>query len=282
MSQPPTTGTSPSTIPDPSVLRRRLQATWASGDFARIGSRLQLVGERLCESVDLRAGQRVLDVAAGNGNAALAAARCGCDVVAADFVPELLHAARRRAEADGLPLATEVAAAEELPFATGTFDSVLSTFGVMFASDHASAARELARVCRPGGRIGLASWTPAGFLGDLFRLIASHVPPPAGLRSPMVWGTEDGLRELLGAAAGSFALRRRHFTFRYRSAEHFLDEFRTWYGPTLKAFAALPPEGQESLAEAILALLRRSNRATDGSLAVPAEYLEAVVERAAA
>ncbi len=251
------------------------QAVWSAGDYARIGSRLQLVGERLCEAVDLHAGERVLDVAAGNGNASLAAARCDAEVTATDFVPELLAGALRRAEADGLAIRTEVANAEQLPFANGAFDVVLSTFGVMFAADQASAASELLRVCRRGGRVGLANWTPHGFIGDLFRTLRRHVPAPAGAASPLLWGDERSVRELLGDRA-TVRTRHRFFTFRYRSAQHLLDEFRTWYGPTVKAFATLSTEAGRELAGEIIALCGARNCADDGTLAVASEYLEVV------
>jgi ubiquinone/menaquinone biosynthesis C-methylase UbiE len=263
--------------PDYTAIKARQQATWASGDFARIGSTLQLVGETLCEAVDLHAGQRVLDVAAGNGNAALAAARCGCDVVASDYVPALLAGAVRRAEADGLPLRVETADAERLPFADGSFDAVLSTFGVMFAPDQESAASELLRVCRAGGKIGLASWTSEGFLGELFRVIGRFVPPPAGLRSPMAWGSEARMRELFGAKAEAIRCERKQFAFRYRSAAHFVEVFRTYYGPTLKAFAAVAEDKRPELAADMVALAERYNRAGDGTLVAPAEYLEVVI-----
>jgi SAM-dependent methyltransferase len=254
------------------------QATWAAGDYARIGVRLNLVGERLCEAVDLHAGERVLDVAAGNGNAALAAARCDCDVLATDFVPALLERAAARARVDGLPMRTQEANAEQLPFDDASFDAVLSTFGVMFAADQAAAARELVRVCRPGGRIGLACWTPQSFVADLFRTVRRHLPAPAGAASPTVWGDEGGVRKLLGS--GVEVRTAHHFhTFRYRSSQAFLDEFRTWYGPTLKAFAALPAAGAEQLARDIIDLCNEQNRATDATLVVPAEYLEIVAVR---
>ena len=254
------------------------RATWSLGNYSHLGTRLQPVGETLCEAIDVHAGERVLDVAAGNGNASLAAARCGADVTAADFVAELLADARRRAEADGLSLRTELADAHALPFATASFDVVLSTFGVMFAADQPRAARELLRVCRPGGRIGLANWTPQGFVGDLFRAIRRHLPAPAGTRSPLLWGDERSLRELLGEHA-TVRTRHRFFTFRFRSAQHLLEEFRTWYGPTVKAFAELPPEASRELAGEIVALCGARNSADDGSLTVASEYLEVVAVR---
>jgi SAM-dependent methyltransferase len=219
----------------------------------------------------------VLDVAAGNGNVALAAARCGCEVVATDIVPALLERAQLRAKADGLPLRTQEANAEQLPFRGGEFDAVVSTFGVMFAGDQAAAAAELVRVCRPGGRIGLCNWTPRSFIADLFLTIRRHLPAPPGASSPMVWGDERGVRNLLGKGA-EVRTAHRFFQVRFRSPQHFLDEFRTYYGPTLKAFAALPPDGAEKLAGEMLALAAAQNRADD-TLVIPSEYLEVVALR---
>jgi len=267
-----------SAAPDYVAIKSRQQATWASGDFGIIGTTLQIVGESLCEAVDLRAGERVLDVAAGNGNATLASARRFADVTSTDYVPKLLEQGKVRAAAERLAITFEVADAEALPYADASYDVVLSTFGVMFAPDQSRAARELLRVARPGGRIGLASWTPEGFLGDLFRAIASFVPPPAGLASPMRWGTEAALDEWFGGQATEIRSQRRDFVFRYRSAEHLIELFRTFYGPTHKAFAALPPDRQSSLHVALIELLSRSNRARgQGTLVVPGEYLETVI-----
>ena len=263
---------------DLGAVKTRQQAMWASGDFAVIGTTLQIVGEQLCEGVDLRAGERVLDVAAGNGNATLAAARRFTLVTSTDYVPALLERGRRRAEAEGLDVTFEVADAEALPFPGATFDVVLSTFGVMFAPDHAQAASELMRVCRPGGRIGLASWTPEGFIGDLLRTVARHVPPPAGVRSPLLWGTEAHIRELFADAA-AIQHTVRHFTFRYRSPEHFIGVFRAFYGPTHKAFAALDPLGQAALEADLTALLRNADRGGAAGLVVPAEYRETVITK---
>ena len=269
----------PPTSPDFEVIKARQQATWAAGDFGRIGVQLQIVGESLCEAVDLRSTDKVLDVAAGNGNASLAAARRFADVTSTDYVPELLAQGLRRAEADGLPMVTQVADAENLPFADGTFDVVLSTFGVMFAPNHERAAAEMVRVARPGGRIGLANWTPDGFIGELFRVIGRFVPPPAGLKPPAAWGTETRLVELFGPHASDIRTERKHYVFRYRSAAHWVDVFRRYYGPVHKAFAALGAADQQALEGALLGLLERYNRDGD-SLIVPGEYLEAVIWRA--
>lgn len=265
--------------PDYAAIKARQQAMWASGDFAVIGTTLQIVGEELCEAVDLRAGQTVLDVAAGNGNASLAAARRFAAVTSTDYVPALLERGRARAVAERLPIAFQEADAEALPFADASFDVVLSTFGVMFAPDQARAAGELARVCRPGGAIGLASWTPEGFIGALLKTVGGYVPPAAGLKSPALWGTEAHLKTLFGASAASIAATRRDFMFRYRSAQHFIDVFRMYYGPTHKAFLALDPPGQAALERDIAALLARFDRGGDGGLVVPAEYLETVIVR---
>ncbi len=269
----------PALQPDSSTsIKARQQATWASGDFAVIGTTLQIVGELLCERVDLRAGERVLDVAAGNGNATLAAARRFATVTSTDYVPALLDRGRRRAEAEGLDVIFEVADAEALPYREASFDVVVSTFGVMFAPDHNLAASELMRVCRPGGRIGLASWTPTGFLGQLFRVVASHVPPIPGVRSPLLWGTDAHIKNLfMGAATIEHTVR--YFAFRYRSPEHFVDVFRTYYGPVHKAFLALDAERQAALEADLIALLRQSDRGGAPGLVVPAEYLETVITR---
>jgi SAM-dependent methyltransferase len=265
--------------PDLPAVKARQQAAWSAGDYAVVGTTLQIVGESLCEAVDLQAGQRVLDVAAGNGNASLAAARRWCSVVSSDYVPALLARGRERAAAERLEIEFREADAEALPFADGSFDAVLSTFGVMFTANQESAAAELARVCRPGGRIGLANWTPDGFIGELFRTIGRHVPPPAGLRSPALWGTRQRIEELFGTAAASIRTEARIFNFRYRSAEHWLEVFRGYYGPLLKAFGALDASAQSALRDDLLALVGRFNRAGEGTMVVPSEYLEIVIDR---
>ncbi|MEY2424236.1 MAG: hypothetical protein QOI95_4303 [Acidimicrobiaceae bacterium] len=265
-------------LEDIEAIKQRQQATWASGDYAVIGTTLQIVGESLCEAVDVIAGSRVLDVAAGNGNASLAAARRGADVTATDYVETLLERASIRAEAGGLRLSTRVADAEALPFDDGTFDCVLSTFGVMFTPNPARAAAELVRVCRPGGCIGLANWTPEGFVGQMFKIVGQHVPPPAGVPSPLAWGTEDRLDQLFGADA-KVDVERRHFVFRFRSAEDYFETFKAYYGPLVKAWAALDADGQASLREQLVALAVGANRNASGSLAIASEYLEVVVTR---
>ncbi len=262
--------------PDLATIKQRQQVTWASGDFAVIGTTLQIVGENLAEAADIRAGEQVLDVAAGNGNATLAAARRFARVTSTDYVPHLLEKGAARVQAEGLEVEFKVADAEELPFAAGSFDAALSTFGVMFAPDAPRAASELRRVVRIGGRVGLANWTASGFLGDLFKVVAAHVPPPPGLASPMQWGEEDRLKELFGARA-SVRVARRDFMFRYESAAHWVEIFRNYYGPTHKAFAALDTAAQQRLHADLIALLERKNIGGARSLLVPAEYLEAVV-----
>ena len=261
------------------AIKARQQAMWASGDFSVIGTTLQIVGELLAEATDVRGTHRVLDVAAGNGNATLAAARRFATVTSTDYVPALLERGRRRADAEGLSNVTfEVADAEALPYADASFDVVLSTFGVMFAPDHQRAAAELMRVCRPGGRIGLASWTPAGFLGQLLRLIAKHVPPTPGLQSPLLWGTEAHVRELF-VGAERIEYTTRTFAFRYRSPEHFVEVFRDFYGPTHAAFLALDASGQTALETDLIALLRSRDVGGGDGLVVPAEYLETLVTK---
>jgi SAM-dependent methyltransferase len=262
---------------DLKAIKQRQQATWASGDFSVVGITLQIVGESLAEAVDVRASERVLDVAAGNGNATLAAARRFADVTSTDYVPALLERGRDRARADGLKIDFQVADVEDLPFADGSFDVVLSTYGAMFAPDHARTAREMLRVTRGGGRIGLANWTPGGFIGQLFKVIGAYVPPPAGLRSPALWGTEPHLVELFGPQAADIRCSRKNFNFRYRSPAHWLQVFRDYYGPTHKAFAALDADGQRRLAADITALLERLNVGGQPSLVVPGEYLEVVI-----
>ena len=267
-------------VPDLLALKTRQQGAWSAGDYSIVGTTLQIVGETLCESLDVHAGQRVLDVAAGNGNAALAAARRGCDVIATDYVLPLLDRARLRATADGLPMQFQMADAEALPFQEEEFDIVVSTFGVMFTADHQRAASELLRVCRPGGKIGLANWTPEGFIGQVFKIIAKYVSPPPGAKSPAVWGTRNAMVDFFHMQATSIKVAERSFVFRYRSPGQWLEVFRTYYGPMLKAFAALSPAGQQGLERDLLALVDSLNRAGDGSMLVPSEYLEVIVTRA--
>ena len=263
--------------PDLGAVKARQRSAWSSGDYCVIGTTLQIVGETLCEAVDLRAGETVLDVAAGNGNASLAAARRGAAVTATDYVPALLDRARERAEAERLGIFFREADAEALPFGADSFDVVLSTFGVMFTPDQDRAAAELVRVGKSGGKIGLASWTPDGFIGQLFKTIGRYAPPPAGTRSPALWGTRARLDELFGRDADSIVATERHFTMRYKSPEHWLEVFRTFYGPVLKTYALIGAAEQEALTRDILAIIARLNRSGDATMVVPSAYLEAVV-----
>lgn len=265
--------------PDYTAVKQRQQATWASGDYAVIGTTLQIVGESLAEAADVRAGEHVLDVAAGNGNASLAAARRFAQVTSVDYVPLLLEKAKHRAAAEGLEIRFQVEDAEALPFADGTFDTALSTFGAMFAPDQHQVARELIRVVRSGGCVAMANWTPEGFIGRLFRVIAGYVPPPAGVSPPSLWGTEPRIVELFGHAATDIRCTRRHFNFRYRSAAHWLDIFTRFYGPVVKVYAALDAAAQSRLTDDIAALLEDLNVGGSDSLVVPSEYLEVVVRK---
>ena len=262
---------------DYDAIKERQQATWAAGDYAMIGTTLQIVGERLCETIDLNAGERVLDVAAGNGNATLAAARRHAQVTSTDYVAALLDHGRARAAAECLPVAFRAADAEALPFVDASFDVALSTFGIMFTPDQETAAREIARVVRPGGRIGLANWTPGGFIGQLLAIIGRHLPPPPSVRSPALWGSEARLAELF--PDDDVKATRQHFTFRYRSPEHWLDTFRTYYGPLNRAFAPLGGSRRDALQSEVITLLLRMNRGGRDTLVVPSEYLEVVVTR---
>jgi ubiquinone/menaquinone biosynthesis C-methylase UbiE len=266
------------TPPDLAAIKQRQQGAWSSGDYAVVGTTLQIVGEELCEALDLRPGSKVLDVAAGNGNVTLAAARRWCEVISTDYVPALLERGRERAAAERLSIEFREADAEALPFADGSFDVVVSTFGVMFTPDQDKAASELLRVCRSGGKIGLANWTPDGFIGQLFKTLGKHLPPPAGVKSPALWGTRGRLDEMFGKA-GSIDAQPRMFVFRYKSPEHWLDVFKTYYGPMYKAFGALDAEKQKALAADLIALVAQFNRATDGTVAVRSEYLEIVVTK---
>jgi SAM-dependent methyltransferase len=274
-----TTASTDSPASDLAAIKHKQQATWASGDFAVIGTTLQIVGETLAEAVDIRAGEAVLDVAAGNGNATLAAARRFAKVTSTDYVPSLLEKGQQRALAEGLNVHFQVADVEALPFANERFDAVLSTYGCMFAPDHARTAAEMLRVTKHGGRIGMANWTPEGFIGRLFKTIGAHLPPPAGLKSPALWGTESHLQTLFGAGAESIHCDKRSFNFRYASAGHWLQVFRDFYGPTHKAFAALPGAPGQALERDILALLAEFNTAGSSSLVVPGEYLEVIVTK---
>jgi ubiquinone/menaquinone biosynthesis C-methylase UbiE len=264
---------------DLEAIKARQQAAWSSGDYSLVGTTLQIVGEQLCETLDLRSGSKVLDVAAGNGNVSLAAARRFCDVTSTDYVPALLERGRARAAAEGLRIEFREADAEKLPFADGSFDVVVSTFGVMFAPDQERAAAEMLRVCKRGGRIGLANWTPEGFIGQMFKVVGKHVAPPSGVKPPPLWGSPARLAELFDAQKASVSWVKRDFTFRYASPAHWVEVFRTWYGPVLKAFGALNEAGQAAFESDLLALVGRFNRAADRTMVVPSQYLEIVVTR---
>ena len=267
----------PRVSPELVALKARQQAAWSSGDYAVVGTTLQIVGEELCEALDIRSGRKVLDVAAGNGMASLAAARRWCDVTSTDYVPSLLERGRARAVAEGLSIEFKVADAEELPFADGSFDAVISTFGVMFSPHQDRAAAELLRVCKSGGQIGLANWTPDGFIGQVFKTLGKYSPPPAAAKSPMLWGTRARLVEMFGSAASWIKTEPRIFNFRYRSDEHFVEVFKTYYGPLLKAFSALDLLQRTGLEKDLYDLIARMNKADDGTMVVPSEYLEVVL-----
>jgi ubiquinone/menaquinone biosynthesis C-methylase UbiE len=277
----PTQSGTESGVPGPDLvaLKTRQQVAWSSGNYAIVGSTLQIVGEQLCEALDLKSGSKVLDVAAGNGMMSLAAARRWCDVTSTDYVPALLDRGRARATAEGMTIAFEEADAENLPFDDNSFDTVVSTFGVMFTPNQDRAAAELMRVCRPKGQIGLANWTPDGFIGQVFKTLGKYLPPPAGTRSPAMWGTRMRMTEMFDAGARSIRAESRLFNFRYRSPSHFLDVFRNFYGPVLKAFAALDPAKQEELHNDLHALIVRMNRSGDATMVVPSEYLEVVITK---
>ena len=267
----------PTTSTDLAAIKARQKSAWSSGDYAIVGTTLQIVGEELCEALDLHSGSKVLDVAAGNGMVSLAAARRWCDVVSTDYVPSLLERGRARASAEGLSIEFKEADAEALSFGVGAFDAVLSTFGVMFTPNQDKAAAELLRVCKSGGQIGLTNWTPDGFIGQMFKTIGKHLPPPAAAKSPLLWGTRARLTEMFEPAAAWIKTESRQFNFRYRSAQHFLDVFRTFYGPMLKAFSALETPQQNRLERDMYDLIARMNRAEDGTMIVPSEYLEVVI-----
>ena len=267
----------PEPAPDLGAIKTRQQATWSSGDYHMIGTQIQVVSELLIEALDVHSTERVLDVATGSGNAALAAARRGCAVTGVDYVPALLERARRRAEAEGLTVEFVEGDAEALPFPDASFDVVSSVFGSMFAPDQEKTAAELARVVKTGGRIGIVAHTPDGFIGNLFKVVGKHVPPPAGLRSPIQWGTEARLRELFIGKIADLKAEKRFYTFRDRSPEHFIEYWRSFYGPTLKAFESVGESGRAALEEDMLELIGRFNSAQDGTMVVPSEYLETVI-----
>jgi len=269
----------PPLVADLVAVKSRQQVAWSTGNYAVVGTTLQIVGENLCEALDLRAGSHVLDVAAGNGNATLAAARRWCDVTSTDYVSALLDAGRMRAEAEGHVVKFQEADAENLPFPDASFDVVVSTFGVMFTPNQDKAAGELARVCKPGGKIGLANWTPDSFIGQVFKTIGKYIPPASGVKSPGLWGTQKRLEELFGTTAGAIRATSREFNFRYRSPAHWIEVFRNYYGPMNKTFGALDAANQAAFNQDLLTLMDSRNRSGDLSLVLPSEYLEVVIER---
>lgn len=265
--------------PDYTAIKAKQNAAWASGDYAKIGVTLQIVGENLAEAMDLGPHCKVLDVAAGNGNATLAFARRGCEVTSTDYVEALLNQGRARAEAEGLAVRFQVADVEQLPFETASFDAVVSTFGVMFAPNQLQSAGEMSRVCRPGGHIGMANWTPDGFIGSLFKALGKHVAPPPGLNSPALWGSKPWISDVFAGNAQSVTINERNFVFRYGSPDEFVDFFKTYYGPVHKAFLALDPSGRTALEADLMALIDRFNTASDGSMRVPSAYAEIVITK---
>ena len=265
--------------PDLAAVKAKQRKMWASGDYSAVAARIAVMAEDMVQAAGLRAGERVLDVATGSGNAAIAAARNGCEVTGTDYVPELLKRARARAAAEGLAVTFAEADAEDLPYPDGEFDAVTSSLGVMFAPDQERAAAELARVCRPGGTIAMVNWTPSGFIGGLLRTVGKHVPPPPGVRPPTLWGTEERLRELLGDAVSDLRVTRREFVFRFQSAEDFTRFFLDNYGPTLKAYEALDEQGKQRLFDDLIALANEFDQEPGPSVAMPAEYVEVVATR---
>lgn len=266
--------------PDFTAIKAKQNAAWSSGDYSVIGTTLQVVGENLAEAMDLKPGSHVLDVAAGNGNATLAFARRWHEVTSTDYVETLLERGKARAQAEGFDVTFEVADAEALPYNDSSFDAVVSTFGVMFTPNQQQAAKELIRVCRPGGLIGMANWTPSSFIGHLFKTLGGYIAPPAGVKPPSLWGDESWIEQTFGPAASEIEIMPESFMFRYRSPAHFVDIFRQYYGPTHKAFLALDPAGQKALEADVLALIGRFNTATDGSMAVPGDYAQVMIRKA--
>ena len=266
---------------DLSAVKDRQRLTWGSADYGAVAALIVPMAERLADAADLRAGESVLDVATGTGNAALAAARCGCVDTGLDYVPALLQRGRARADAEGLRVTFTEGDAERLPYPDHSFDAVLSCVGVMFTPDQERAAAEFVRVCRPGGKVALANWTPTGFVGGMFRTVAKHVPPPAGLKPPGLWGTEQRLEELFAGAISDLRCERRQFVFRFRSADHFVEFFRAHYGPVAQAFKALDDAGREHLHADLAALVAAHDREPGPTVAIPSEYVEAIAQTSA-
>lgn len=264
-------------VPDYTAIKSKQNAAWSAGNYAKVGVTLQLSGEELAEALDMKPDTKVLDVAAGNGNATLAFARRFCDVTSTDYVPALLDNSRARADAEGLDVRYQTADAEDLPFDASSFDAVISTFGVMFTPDQQKSASEMARVVKSGGKIGLANWTPNSFIDQVFKTIGKHVAPPPGVNSPAAWGDQDWIETTFAGQATISAFAKKNFVFRYRSAEHFMDYFRTYYGPMQKAFLALDEAGQDALYEDMISLIDKFNTANDGTARILSEYAEIVL-----
>ena len=267
-------------VPDYKKWNERLNASWSCADYARIGVTLQITGEELAEAADFKPGSHILDVAAGNGNATLAVARRFCEVTSTDYVRPLLDKGRARVEAEGLEADFRIADAQDLPFADNRFDGVISTFGAMFAPDQQATASELLRVCKPGGKIALASWTPQGFVGRLCALTGRHMSAAPGFQAPANWGREEWIREHFEPHASELRIRRKRFNFRYHSPEHYVDVFRTHYGLTRKAFEKVGPEGEKALHDDMCDLCREFDIATDGTLCAVSDYAEVVIVKA--
>ncbi|WP_299951116.1 class I SAM-dependent methyltransferase [uncultured Ruegeria sp.] len=264
---------------DFTAIKAKQNAAWGSGDYSKVGVTLQITGEELAEAMDMCADSTILDVAAGNGNATLAFARRFCNVTSTDYVESLLEASGKRAQAEGLFVNYKVADAENLPFEDQSFDAVVSTFGVMFTPNQAQSAAELQRVVKSGGKIGMANWTPESFIGQLFKTIGKHVPPPAGVNSPAMWGNREWIDQTFGTQCEVASFQRKNFMFRYRSAAHFMEYFRTFYGPMQKAFKALDTDGQTALRNDMMALIDKFDISTNDSLCISSEYAEIIIER---
>jgi len=258
-------------------IKNKQQNVWASGDFSIVAWNTLYIGEKLCEAVDFRAGQKILDVATGSGNTALSAARRFGEVTGIDYVPALIEKAKERSAIDKLPVDFRVADCENMPFPDGSFDVVLSTFGSMFAPDHEKAAQELLRVCKPNGKIGLANWSPEGFWGEIFRLRGKYIPPEENLKPPGEWGTEQRIKELFENHTSEIKINKRTALFRYKSVEHFIEFFKTYFGPILKTFEALDEQQQNQYQKDIEQKVIQFNQSGDNTVVIPAEYLEIVM-----